>query len=195
MTKLATVFILLSCVFSQACTTTNNTITLIDGEKGLDNFNIVGTANWTAADGAIQASESKGGSSWLMTKQSFSNFTAVIEFWASEDANSGIYMRCEDGANPGDRSCYEANIYDTRPDPSYGTGAIVHVATAPTPPVLVGGKWNTYVITLDGDTLHINLNGVDTAIAQDSKLKSGPIGLQWGKGTLRFRKFEITPLN
>ena len=29
-----------------------------------------------------------------------------------------------------DRTCYEANIFDQRPDPSFGTGAIVHLAIA-----------------------------------------------------------------
>lgn len=32
-------------------------ITLVDGTKGLDNFNRVGEANWTAVDGAIQATQ------------------------------------------------------------------------------------------------------------------------------------------
>ena len=27
-----------------------------------------------------------------------------------------------------DKSCYEANIFDQRPDPTYGTGGIVHFA-------------------------------------------------------------------
>lgn len=168
---------------------------LIDGEKGLENFNIVGTGNWSALDGALEATKSEGDSSFLMTKNSYDNFTVTIEFWASEDANSGIYMRCQDGSEPGDQSCYEANIYDTRPDPVYGTGAIVHVAKAPEPPILVGGKWNTYKITLDNDRLKVILNGTQTVDTTDSKLTSGPIGLQWGQGKLRFRKFEITPLN
>ena len=35
--------------------TDNGTITLIDGSNGLDNFNVVGDANWAAGDGAIEA--------------------------------------------------------------------------------------------------------------------------------------------
>jgi len=47
-----------------------------------------------------------------------------LEFWASDDANSGIYMRCQNPAQITDRSCYEAQINDQRSDPSYGPGAI-----------------------------------------------------------------------
>ena len=35
--------------------------TLIDGTKGLDNWNRVGDANWRAEDGAIVADKGKGG--------------------------------------------------------------------------------------------------------------------------------------
>ena len=51
-----------------------------------------------------------------------------MEFWASDDANSGIFLRCQDPTKITDKSCYEANIFDQRPDPTYGTGGIVHFA-------------------------------------------------------------------
>ena len=54
-----------------------------------------------------------------------------VEFWASHDANSGVFMRCQDVKNITDENCYEANIFDQRPDPSFATGAIVKVAPVP----------------------------------------------------------------
>jgi hypothetical protein len=39
-----------------------------------------------------------------------------VEFWASDDANSGIFLRCQDPTTITDRSCYEANIFDQRKD-------------------------------------------------------------------------------
>jgi hypothetical protein len=57
-----------------------------------------------------------------------------------------------------------------------------------------GGKWNTYEITARGTQLTLVLNGVTTVDVQDSKLASGPIALQWGQGTIKFRKVEIRPL-
>lgn len=168
-------------------------VTLIDGTEGLDNFNVVGDANWTAKESAIQATEGNG-ASWLVTKQSYSNFTLRVEFWASDDSNSGIYMRCANASQITDRTCYEANIYDQRADPSFGTGAIVHISPIDEPRPTVGGKWNVFVITLDGDHLVVDLNNKRTVDVRDDLLASGPIGLQWASGKLRFRKVEIKEL-
>ena len=168
-------------------------VTLIDGTEGLDNFNRVGDANWTEEFSSIRATEGNG-ASWLVTKDSYSDFVIRVEFWASDDSNSGIYMRCQNPEVITDRDCYEANIYDQRPDPSYGTGGIVHRAAVSEPAPTVGGKWNVYRITAYGDRLIAELNNEITADVSDSELSEGPIGLQWAAGELRFRKVEIARL-
>ena len=38
------------------------------------------------------------------------------------------------------------------------------------------------------------IRGVKTVEVDDGKLASGPIALQWGRGTIKFRKVEIRPL-
>src|SRR6058998_796489 len=103
-------------------------VTLLDGSnpKTLDNWNRIGDANWRVEDGAIVADKGKGGH--LVTKNSYKNFMIYSEFWSDEEANSGIFIRCKDPNAIGARTCYEVNIFDKRPDPSYGTGAIVYVA-------------------------------------------------------------------
>ena len=164
--------------------------TLIDGEKGMDNFTRVGDANWTAVDGAVQATQGGKDPAYLLSKQSYTNFEMRVEFWASDDANSGVFMRCQDRSTITDENCYEANIFDQRPDPTYGTGAIVKVA-AVSPMPKAGGKWNTYEITVRGSQLILVLNGVKTVDVQNSKLASGPFALQWGRGTIKFRKVQI----
>lgn len=169
-------------------------ITLIDGASGLDNWTRVGDANWRAVDGAIQADKKTDkASSFLLSKNSYTDFRILAEFWVSDDANSGIYMRCADPKNLTDKTCYEANIYDQRPDPTYGTGAVVHIA-AVSPMPKAGGKWNTFDITVKGTRLTVTLNGVRTADVQDSKLASGPIALQYAGGVVKFRKVQIKPL-
>ena len=172
---------------------TGGWVTLVDGTEGLENFDIVGDANWTAELSSIRATEGSG-ASWLVTKESYSDFVIRVEFWASDDANSGIYMRCQNPERITDRDCYEANIYDQRPDPSYGTGGIVHRAPVAEPRPTVGDKWNVYRITAYGDRLVVELNNEVTAEVTDSDLSEGPIGLQWGAGELRFRKVEIARL-
>jgi hypothetical protein len=170
---------------------------LFDG-KSLDNFNKVGDANWRIEDGAVVADKGVG---FLVTKQPYGDFQLRVEFWADDDVNSGIYMRCANPAEPTDKTCYEANIYDKRPDPTYGTGAIVHLAKAPEPMPKAGGKWNTYEITAKGPELSVVLNGQPTVQGfKHDQLKSGPIALQYGasvvkdKGVIKFRKVEIKAL-
>jgi len=168
--------------------------TLVDGTKGLENFKRLGEANWTATDGAIQATSGGKDPAYLVTHNAYRDFQLRAEFWASEDANSGIYMRCQNPAVITDESCYEANIFDMRPDPSYGTGAITKFVKLSAPMIKAGGKWNTYDITVKGDQLVVVLNGVTTAEMRDSKFAQGPIALQWGRGTIKWRKLEIRPL-
>ena len=169
-------------------------VTLIDGEKGLDNFRRMGDANWRAEGGAIVADRKHDkASSFLMTKVPYTDFQVRVEFWVSHDANSGVYMRCSDLKNVTDKTCYEANIFDQRPDPRYGTGAIVHLSPV-SPMPKAGGQWNTYDITVKGDHITAVLNGTRTADVQDGRLKSGPLGLQYAAGVVKFRKVEIKPL-
>src|SRR5205823_10481716 len=122
------------------------------------------------------------------------------EFWADHTTNSGIFLRCSDHAKVGAVTCYEVNIYDQRPEPEYGTGAIVNVAkVGPMPKA--GGKWNTYEITAKGSQLTVVLNGAQTANAQDSQFTQGAVGLQFGSGPnnapggpIKWRKVQIRSL-
>ena len=169
-------------------------VTLIDGGSGLDNWIRVGDANWRVVDGTIQADKKTDkANSFLVTKNSYTDFRIRAEFWVSDDANSGIYMRCADIKNLTDRTCYEANIFDQRPDPTFGTGSIVHLSPV-SPMPKAGGKWNTYDVAVKGTRLVVTLNGVVTADIQDNKLASGPIALQYAAGVVKFRKVQIMPL-
>ena len=53
-------------------------VTLIEGDKGLENFNRIGDANWRAEGGAVVADKGKGGH--LVTKNSYTNFQIRAEF-------------------------------------------------------------------------------------------------------------------
>ncbi len=171
-------------------------ITLFDG-KNLDNFNIIGDANWRLEDGAVIADKGNG---FLVTKNSYGDFQLRAEFWVDEDANSGIYIRCSDPQKITGGSCYEVNIFDKRPESIYGTGAIVNVAKVDPMPK-AAGKWNVYEITAKGSMFTVVLNGQKTVDgAEDRKFASGPIALQYGpgvvkdKGVVKFRKVELKPL-
>jgi hypothetical protein len=71
--------------------------TLVDDGKGIENFNRVGDANWRVQDGALQADrKTDKAPSYLVSKDAYGDFQLRVEFWASDDANSGIFMRCQD---------------------------------------------------------------------------------------------------
>ena len=162
--------------------------TLLDG-AGLDRWNAVGDANWELVDGAARADA---GSGFLVSDASYGDFDLTLEFWVTPDANSGIFLRCMSPQEISDTSCYEANIYDRRPDPTYRTGGIVNVA-APARQLNAGGRWNRYDITLDGPRLMVTLNDVRVVEVMDEMLAQGPIALQYGAGTVMFRNVRIRP--
>jgi Domain of Unknown Function (DUF1080) len=173
-------------------------ITLLDNTK-MGEWDRVGGANWEFKDGAVVADKLLVGVpnkdySYLVTKDSYKDFQIKAEFWTDEEANSGIFLRCSGGSKVIDsKVCYEVNIFDKRPDPSYGTGAIVNVAKV-NPMPHAAGKWNTFEITAQGPHLVIVLNGEKTADVQDSQHAEGPFALQYGDGVVKFRKVQVRPL-
>lgn len=189
---LAALFVLAACSQLQRDA---GWITLLDG-KTLENWNVVGDANWRIEDGAAVADRGNG---FLVSKQTFGDFELRAEFYVDDNANSGIFIRGQDPKNIGSKTAYEVNIFDKRPDPSYGTGAIVDVAKA-SPVLKAGGQWNVYEITAKGDTMTITLNGVRTAVGRDGKHPSGVVALQHGADSVKntavvkFRKVEIRSL-
>ena len=160
--------------------------TLFDG-KSLASFNTVGDANWQLMDGVVQANK---GTGFLVTKNSYADFQLKVEFWVDDDANSGVFIRCENPQQITAMNAYEVNIYDKRPDPTYGTGAIVDVAK-PSTMLKAGGKWNTYEITAKGAHFEVTLNGTKTVDVQNMAHARGPIGLQYGAGVVKFRSVQI----
>ena len=196
---LASALLLAACSSMPSWMPGSGWTSLIDGDKGMDNFTKVGDANWRTEDGAVVADKGKGG--FLLSKESYKDFQLRIEFWAAHDANSGIYMRCSQPNNLTDKTCYEANIFDQRPDQTYATGGIVHRGKV-MQPVKAGGKWNVYELTAKGSTMTVVLNGTKTSEINNVEFPSGPIALQYGTlppsgapgGAIKFRKVQIRPI-
>jgi hypothetical protein len=176
-------------LFALSAQTSTGWVTLFDG-KNLNNFNQIGTANWQIVDGAVEANS---GSGFLVTKENYGDFELKAEFWTDDAGNSGIFMRCQVADKIADTLCYEANIFDKRPDPSGRTGAIVNVAK-PLALVNAGGRWNTYEISMRGPRLVVTLNGIKTVDVEDTKFTSGPIALQYMAGNIKFRNVQIRKL-
>lgn len=155
----------------------------------LNGWTAIGDADWTVEDGAICAD--KGGFSYLVSAASYRDFDLRAEFWVSPDANSGIFIRCSDRDRISAANAYEVNIFDTRPDPDYGTGAIVNVAKV-FPMPKAGGRWNVMEIRARGEVFSVTLNGRRTVeSARNSAHAEGPVALQYGAGIVKFRSIGI----
>ena len=125
-------------LFALSAQTSTGWVTLFNG-KDLNNFNQVGTADWKIVDGVVQATT---GAGHLVSKETYTDFEIKVEFYAGPKSNSGVYVRLPDGSKITDKTCYEANVFDNRPDQSGRTGGIPNYA----PPIAIvnaEGKWNT----------------------------------------------------
>lgn len=167
---------------------------LYDKGNNLNDWTLVGDANWRIQDDALTADFLRGKvPSYLVSKAQYTDYQIRAEFWVDSQTNSGIFIRCQDPAKIGADNCYEVNIWDTRPDPTYGTGAIVDVAKV-SPMPRAGGQWNVMEITAQGDSLTVKLNGVVSSSARNNKWAKGHIALQYGSGVVKFKQVLIKPI-
>lgn len=163
---------------------------LIDGVS-LSGWNIIGSANWVIGNGIVEGNKPNG---FLVSTKSYKNFVIRAEFWAESDTNSGIFIRCQDPNKVSAATSYEVNIWDTRPEQAYATGAIVDVAKV-NPVPKAGGRWNVMEIVANGSHFKVTLNGeVTVADGQDSKFAEGPIALQSAGGVVKFKRVQIKPI-
>ena len=162
--------------------------TLFDG-RSLKGWTQLGDANWALKDGAAWADNGKTG--FLVSDETFGDVEIRAEFWVTDDANSGIFIRCTNPLKIGTVSGYEVNIYDQRPDPTYGTGAIVGVAQV-SPMPKAGGRWNVMEISAKGDRFTVSINGRRTVDnVRNADFAHGRIALQYGLGVVKFRKVQV----
>ena len=163
---------------------------LIDGVS-LSGWNIIGNASWVIGNDIVEGNKPAG---FLVSTKSYKNFVIKAEFYAESNTNSGIFIRCQDPNKVSAANSYEINIWDTRPEQAYATGAIVDIAKVDPVPK-AGGRWNTMEIIANGPNFKVTMNGIVTvANAQDSKFAEGPIALQSAGGVIKFRKLQIKPL-
>ena len=164
-------------------------VTLFDGTN-LDGWNMVGDATWEIVNDYVEGSGEAG---FLVTDVDYDNFEVQLEFFVNVEANSGVFIRCQDPGLIAADNCYEVNIFDTRPDQTYRSGGIVNFA-APAAIINTGGRWNAYEIVADGSNLRVTLNGALTVDIEDETYTTGPIALQYGSGTVMFRNVRVREL-
>lgn len=168
-------------------------ITLIDGTS-IEGWSQIGEGNWSITEGTVQGKGNPRNAGYLISPNAYSDFEIRAEFWADADCNSGIFLRCQDRQKVGAANAYEVNIFDKRPGQDYSTGAIVDFGAVQQPAPKAANRWNVFEITARGNRIVVAMNGQQTADAISGKFRSGPIALQSGGGTIRFRKVQIREL-
>jgi Domain of Unknown Function (DUF1080) len=154
--------------------------------SNLDGWTALGSGNWSLVEGTLQGKAGTAG--FLVSARDYADFDLRAEFWADEDCNSGIFIRCQDRSKITADNAYEVNIFDKRPDPTYATGAIVNFAKVAQPAPKAANRWNTFEVSARGERITVLLNGQQTAELREAKFKTGPIALQSAGGTVRFRQ-------
>ncbi len=172
-------------------------ITLFDG-KNLDQWQGDGNATFKIEDGsviAVDKKDPKAVASYLVSKQSFKDFEIRAEFWVSDDANSGIFIRVTDPKQDqrqdrlrGQYLRHRAPIRATAPARSSDVAKALTV-------LKTGGKWNTYEITPKArsspscSTARRPWTARRMRFARPARSRCNS-----ATGTVKFRKVEIKPL-
>jgi hypothetical protein len=115
---------------------------------------------WFVKDGILNGGEPRG--TWLLSKQEYSDFILKFDFKLGPLGNSGCALRAPlygDPAFDGMELQMADYRYNTQAKDSELTGGIYR-AIAPLKQVYKPTEWNSYVVTLNGNKLHVTLNGV-----------------------------------
>ena len=118
-------FTLLGCASGGTAPIGSGWITLIDGENGLQNWNRTGDGNWRATDGAIQIDgKTNKNAAFLYSKNAYTDFDMYVEWWADENANSGVFYRITNTQTINTKGGYEVQIFDK--NPPFPTASLVN---------------------------------------------------------------------
>ena len=147
-----------------------------------------------------------GGTGWLRSDKTYSDFTLVVEFrFLEPKANSGIFVRTAPTSKKNEDGWpdngYQVQCMDSLEDKPLGTimrsgGSAfeqkvdfeaIQEAYKPTE------EWQTFEITAKGETLTVKLNDVLVTTASNIKNPEGHIGIKGEHGQLEFRKIELLP--
>jgi ABC-type Fe3+ transport system substrate-binding protein len=164
--------------------------TLFSGDD-LKQFDKIGDADWKIVGDYVE--DVDGDAGFLVSKNHYRDFELHVEFWPSPDANSGVFLRCQDATDVANETCYELNIYDQHANPDNATGSIINLAT-PRVAVETGNRWNVYDISVRGSHVVVRLNGAVITELHDQRFAEGPIALQSNGGLIRFRNVRVKPL-
>ncbi len=163
-------------------------IALFDGQT-LFGWQAASEADWRVEEGTIVVSSGEKG--LLHTNAQFGDYVLRLDFRSEPGANSGIFLHTPPAPEDPAVDCYELNIADA--DNPFPTGSLV--GRAKVEGDFDSPQWQTYEVTVVGDTITVQLDGQQVLEHTDpDPLRRGHIGLQYNQGQVAFRNIHLKPL-
>lgn len=149
--------------------------------------------NWVAEDGLLEIRPAEGKRGWkrykdyLYTEKQYKNYVLSLEYKLPKKGNSGLHFRI---ADPGEdwskidpvAKGIECQILDSHGKPDdkmshHDCGGIIRTQPASKNMAKPAGEWNKMVLTCDGQTIRIVLNGEEIINIQQDKgaMKDRPL--------------------
>ncbi|HEX4131212.1 MAG TPA: DUF1080 domain-containing protein [Pirellulales bacterium] len=164
-------------------------VLLFDGETTFG-WQATSDADWKVVDGTLVATSGKPG--FLNTTTEFGDFLLKVDFRATPETNSGVFLRNPDQPKSAATDCYELNIADESISP-FPTGSFVERQKANSYAANEG--WQTFEVDAQGGTFVVRLDGRPVLEYTDPRpLGRGRIGLQFRTGKIEFRNIKLKPL-
>ena len=162
-------------------------VSLFDG-KDLSQWTMGPDKSWVVEDGVITLKRDFDGkehnSDYLWAKGTYGDFVLELEFKLPEQANSGVFVRTSDLADPvySGIEVQVANSYGRSSLTRGGTAGAIYDCLAPTGnPVRPPGEWNHFRITCRGSRIMVELNSqqiVDMDLDRWTEPNTNPDGSQ-----------------
>ncbi|HYW79139.1 MAG TPA: DUF1080 domain-containing protein [Thermoguttaceae bacterium] len=168
---------------------------------------------WSVKDGLLVCKgEPKG---YLFTEKQYTNYKLMVQWrWTSEKGgNSGILLRTSDEAVSFLPKCAECQLCVGKVGDLYGfhgykltgpkdrfavreAGALgtMYASSKAKDVEKKPGEWNRAVITVDGGTITVVINGEEVNKATDCDVIAGHVALQSEGGEAQYRNVRLIPI-
>ncbi|QDV56575.1 3-keto-disaccharide hydrolase [Rosistilla oblonga] len=167
-------------------------VRLFDGQTFFG-WQIASQANWQIDDGVLSVDDGEKG--LICTTMRWRDYQLSLEFKASPETNSGVFLRTNLFPTDPTVDCYELNIASV--DNPFPTGSLVQREPKSSADIAAFDYdvWHRYDIRVEGATVNVKLDGVEILNYVDpNPLPAGLIGLQYNGGPAAFRDIRVRPL-
>jgi hypothetical protein len=164
-------------------------VALFDG-RSMEGWTKVNAGDWTVRDGIL--TYTGGGNGWLRTNREYGNFSLVAtwRFPSGDKWDSGLFLRAGTEGSPWPRQAYQVNMLKGREGGIDGSRGSQPRSDLVKP----SGQWNTFQVTVTGDTAILAINGQQATTATGLTRPRGYIGWQAEGFPLEIREVYIMEL-